>query len=36
LPPSRPGQERPLLGALPSLQLRIGPAPVLRTVDKLS
>ena len=25
-----------LLGALPSLQLRIGPAPVLRKVDKLS
>jgi len=32
----RLAKERPLLAALPSLQLRIGPAPVLRKVDKLS
>jgi transposase len=36
VPEQRLAQERPLLGALPSLQLRIGPAPVLRKVDKLS
>src|SRR5665811_2379252 len=29
-------RDRLLLGALPSLQLRIGPAPVMRKVDKLS
>jgi transposase len=36
VPEQRLAQERPLLAALPSLQLRIGPAPVLRKVDKLS
>ena len=36
VPEQRLAQERLLLGALPSLQLRIGPAPVLRKVDKLS
>lgn len=36
IPAERLAQERPLLAALPSLQLRIGPAPVLRKVDKLS
>jgi transposase len=36
VPAERLAQERLLLGALPSLQLRIGPAPVLRKVDKLS
>ena len=36
VPAQRLAQERVLLGALPSLQLRIGPAPVLRKVDKLS
>jgi len=32
----RLAQERLLLAGLPSLQLRIGPAPVMRKVDKLS
>jgi transposase len=36
VPEQRLAQERLLLGTLPSLQLRIGPAPVLRKVDKLS
>ena len=36
VPEQRLAQERLLLGPLPSLQLRIGPAPVLRKVDKLS
>jgi len=36
VPAERLAQERLLLAALPSLQLRIGPAPVLRKVDKLS
>ncbi len=36
VPAERLAQERLLLGPLPSLQLRIGPAPVLRKVDKLS
>ena len=36
VPAQRLAQERLLLGPLPSLQLRIGPAPVLRKVDKLS
>ena len=36
VPAQRLAQERLLLAALPSLQLRIGPAPVLRKVDKLS
>jgi transposase len=36
VPAERLAQERLLLGGLPSLQLRIGPAPVLRKVDKLS
>ena len=36
VPAQRLAQERLLLGALPSLQLRIGPAPVMRKVDKLS
>ena len=36
VPEQRLAQERPLLKGLPSLQLRIGPAPVLRKVDKLS
>lgn len=36
VPEQRLAQERLLLTALPSLQLRIGPAPVLRKVDKLS
>lgn len=38
IPAQRLAQERPLLAALPSLQLqlRIGPAPVLRKVDRLS
>ena len=36
VPAERLAQERLLLGSLPSLQLRIGPAPVLRKVDKLS
>ena len=36
VPEQRLAQERLLLAPLPSLQLRIGPAPVLRKVDKLS
>ena len=36
VPEQRLAQERLLLGPLPSLQLRIGAAPVLRKVDKLS
>ena len=36
VPAQRLAQERLLLAPLPSLQLRIGPAPVLRKVDKLS
>jgi len=36
VPQERLAQERLLLAGLPSLQLRIGPAPVLRKVDKLS
>jgi transposase len=36
VPQERLAQERPLLNGLPSLQLRIGPTPVLRKVDKLS
>ena len=36
IPEQRLAQERLLLAPLPSLQLRIGPAPVLRKVDKLS
>ena len=36
VPAQRLVQERLLLGGLPSLQLRIEPAPVLRKVDKLS
>jgi transposase len=36
VPAERLAQERLLLATLPSLQLRIGPAPVLRKVDKLS
>ena len=36
VPQERLAQERLLLAPLPSLQLRIGPAPVLRKVDKLS
>ena len=36
VPAERLAQERLLLTELPSLQLRIGPAPVLRKVDKLS
>lgn len=36
IPAQRLAQERLLLAPLPSLQLRIGPAPVLRKVDKLS
>jgi len=36
VPEQRLAQERLLLAGLPSLQLRIGPAPVLRKVDKLS
>src|SRR5450631_2273281 len=36
VPAERLAQERLLLSGLPSLQLRIGPAPVLRKVDKLS
>jgi len=36
VPEQRLAKERLLLAALPSLQLRIGPAPVLRKVDKLS
>lgn len=36
VPAERLAAERELLSALPSLGLRIGPAPVLRTVDKLS
>ena len=36
VPAQRQAQERLLLAGLPSLQLRIGPTPVLRKVDKLS
>ena len=36
VPEQRLAQERLLLAPLPSLQLRIGPAPVMRKVDKLS
>ncbi len=36
VPAQRLAQERLLLAPLPSLQLRIGPTPVLRKVDKLS
>jgi hypothetical protein len=36
VPAERLAQERLLLAALPSLQLRIGPTPVMRKVDKLS
>jgi transposase len=36
VPAERLEQERALLAGLPSLQLRIGPAPVLRKVDKLA
>ena len=36
VPEQRLTQERLLLAGLPSLQLRIGPSPVLRKVDKLS
>jgi len=36
VPQERLTQERLLLAPLPSLQLRIGPTPVLRKVDKLS
>lgn len=36
VPAERLTQERELLTALPSLQLRIGPAPVTRKVDKLA
>ena len=36
VPAQRLAQERLLLAALPSLQLRIGPTPVMRKVDKLS
>lgn len=36
VPAERLGTERALLTTLPSLQLRIGPAPVTRKVDKLA
>jgi transposase len=36
VPAERLAQERLLLAGLPSMQLRIGPAPVMRKVDKLS
>jgi len=36
VPAQRLEHERTLLASLPSLQLRIGPAPVLRKVDRLS
>jgi len=36
VPADRLGRERGLLTALPSLQVRIGPAPVTRKVDRLS
>ncbi len=36
IPADRLGQERELLTALPSMQLRIGPTPVTRKVDKLA
>ena len=34
--PNGSSQERPLLAALPSLRLEIGPKPISRKVDKLS
>ena len=36
IPADRLGQERELLTALPLMQLRIGPTPVTRKVDKLA
>jgi len=36
IPDQRLAQERPLLGALPSLRPQIGPRPASRKVDKLS
>jgi transposase len=36
VPAHRLATERPLLGALPSLRLRVGPKPVTRKVDKLA
>ncbi len=36
VPADRLEVERPLLGALPSLRLQVGPKPITRKVDKLS